>query len=36
VLTVEVDDRVWTTDDVTLPGWVKAPDVGRKVRITVR
>lgn len=36
VLTVEVDDRVWSTDEYTLPTWVKAGDAGRTVRITVR
>ena len=36
VLTVEVADRVWTTDRYTLPTWAKAPDLGRTVRVTVR
>ena len=36
VVTVEVADYVWTTDQYTLPAWVKAPDVGRTVRVTVR
>jgi hypothetical protein len=36
VQTVEVDDRVWTTDQFTLPSWVKQGDAGRTVRITVR
>jgi hypothetical protein len=36
VTTVAVEDRVWTSDEFTLPTWVKAPDVGRTVRVTVR
>jgi hypothetical protein len=36
VVSVEVDDRVWRTDQFALPSWVKAPDVGKTVRITVR
>ncbi|MGI3780561.1 MAG: hypothetical protein ACRYG2_07255 [Janthinobacterium lividum] len=36
VVTVEVDDRVWTTDELTLPTWVKGGDAGRTVRVTVR
>ncbi|SEQ97096.1 hypothetical protein SAMN05421756_107163 [Microlunatus flavus] len=36
VLTVEVDDQVWTTDQYTLPTWQKGDDVGRTVRVTVR
>jgi hypothetical protein len=36
VLTVEVDDRTWTTNQLTLPTWVKAGDAGRTVRVTVR
>jgi hypothetical protein len=36
VLTVAVEDRVWTSDQFTLPRWVKAPDVGRTVHVTVR
>ncbi|GAA3577360.1 hypothetical protein GCM10022197_38290 [Microlunatus spumicola] len=36
VQTVEVDDRVWTRDQFTLPTWVKQGDAGRTVRITVR
>jgi hypothetical protein len=35
VRTVEVDDRVWTSDQFTLPTWVKRGDAGRTVRITV-
>jgi hypothetical protein len=36
VVTVEVDDRVWTTDRFTLPTWAKRGDAGRTVRVTVR
>ncbi len=36
VTTVAVEDRVWTSDQFTLPTWVKAPDVGRTVHVTVR
>ncbi|GAB2568941.1 hypothetical protein [Microlunatus antarcticus] len=36
VVTVEVDDRVWTTDQFSLPTWVKQGDAGRTVRVTVR
>ncbi|HEY0237728.1 MAG TPA: hypothetical protein VGC37_03710 [Friedmanniella sp.] len=36
VLTVEVGEYVWTTNAYTLPAWVKAPDVGKTVRVTVR
>ena len=36
VVTVEVDDRVWTSDQYTLPTWAKGDDVGRTVRVTVR
>jgi hypothetical protein len=36
VVRVEVDDRVWTTDQFTLPVWAKEGDAGRTVRVTVR
>jgi hypothetical protein len=36
VVTVAVEDRLWTSDQLTLPRWVKAPDVGTTVRVTVR
>jgi hypothetical protein len=36
VVSVAVHDRVWTTDQYTLPTWTKADDVGKTVRITVR
>ena len=36
VVSVEVDDRVWTTDQFTMPTWVKQGDAGRTVRVTVR
>ncbi|MGI3780856.1 MAG: hypothetical protein ACRYG2_08760 [Janthinobacterium lividum] len=36
VVSVAVEDRVWTSDQFTLPSWVKAPDVGRTVHVTVR
>ncbi len=36
VVRVEVDDRVWSTDQLSLPTWVKGEDVGRTVRVTVR
>jgi hypothetical protein len=36
VLTVEVDDRVWTTDQYTLPTWEQGEELGRTVRLTVR
>ena len=36
VVTVEVDDRVWTADPLRVPTWVKAGDAGRTVRVTVR
>ena len=36
VVKVEVDDRVWTSDQFALPTWVKAGDAGRTVRVTVR
>ena len=36
VVTVAVDDRTWTSDQFTMPTWVKAADVGRTVQVTVR
>jgi len=36
VATVAVDDRAWTSDQFTMPTWVKAADVGRTVHVTVR
>lgn len=36
VVSVEVDDRTWTTDQFTLPTWVKQGDAGKTVRVTVR
>ena len=36
VLTVEVDDRVWTTDQYRLPTWERGEELGRTVRVTVR
>jgi hypothetical protein len=36
VVTVEVDDRVWTADPVRLAPWDKAGNAGRTVRVTVR
>src|SRR3954454_22857048 len=36
VVSVAVHDRVWTTDQYTLPTWTKAEDVGKTVRVTVR
>jgi hypothetical protein len=36
VLSVEVDDRVWTTDQYTLPTWEQGEELGRTVRVTVR
>jgi hypothetical protein len=36
VVSVEVEDRVWTTDRYILPAWQKGEDVGRTVRVTVR
>lgn len=36
VTTVEVDDRIWTSDEYALPTWTKGEDRGRTVRVTVR
>jgi hypothetical protein len=36
VVTVEVDDRVWTSNQFMLPTWVKAGKAGTTVRVTVR
>jgi len=36
VVTVEVDGRVWTSDQFTLPTWVKTGNAGKTVRVTVR
>jgi hypothetical protein len=36
VVSVEVDDQVWTSDQFTLPTWVKAGAAGKTVRVTVR
>jgi hypothetical protein len=36
VVSVAVDNRTWTTDQFTMPTWVKAADVGTTVRVTVR
>ena len=36
VVSVEVDDRTWTSDAFTLPTWVKRGDAGNTVRVTVR
>ena len=36
VVSVEVDDRTWTSDAFTLPTWVKEGDAGKTVRVTVR
>ena len=36
VRSVEVDGRVWTSNQFTLPTWVEGGDAGRTVRVTVR
>ena len=36
VVSVQVDDRTWTSDAFTLPTWVKQGDAGKTVRVTVR
>ena len=36
VVSVEVDDRTWTSDAFTLPTWVKKGNAGKTVRVTVR
>ena len=36
VVTVEVDGRVWTSNQFNLPTWVKTGDAGRTVKVTVR